>query len=111
MGHSTSSGRKKYVKYDEKQIGKKSGKHAEDFGLDPSKEEDRLKFIEITENIIEKATIEFRGEWPGVPGESKFYVNGADVVIVSSEGKYVTTMRDAVLKNKRIKGMMEKYDM
>lgn len=58
----------------EKQFGTKIGKHASDFGLDPSKEEDREKFRTIVEDVIENHEQVFIGHFSGQENEILFHV-------------------------------------
>ncbi len=85
------------------QIGRKIGKHSKDFGLDPSNENDRKKFVEITKDILEKHDEKRRVKWRGQEGEVIFYAKGKDVVTVNEKGDYVTTLKDGVT-NKRSQG-------
>ena len=56
----------------EKQFGKKIGKHAKDYGLDPSKEADRKKMHEIIDDIIENHSEKRSGSWRGQEKEVDF---------------------------------------
>lgn len=51
----------------EKQFGKKFGKHASDFGLDPTSPEDRATFLSIINDIVDHPTELRIGEWRGQP--------------------------------------------
>lgn len=94
---------------DDKQIGKKAGKHMAEWGLDPSKESDRNRFVEITNNIRDHADEVRHVPWK-VDKETgkrtvkvKAYIKGNDVVLVDDSGKYITTMKDGI-NNKRVQG-------
>ncbi len=63
----------------EKQFGKKIGKHAKDYGLDPSKEADREKMHEIIDDIIENHSEKRSGSWRGQEKEVDFYIKDEDV--------------------------------
>ena len=76
-----------------KQFGKKARKHAGEWGLDVSSEEDRRTFCDITAEIIDGADDVVHGEWRGQGTECTFYIKGNDVVIVNGYDEYVTTMR------------------
>ena len=78
------------------QFGKKVGKHANVFGLDPKKEEDRIKFGQITSDIYNNPDEIRRGKWRGQQGDVSFYIKGNDVVVVNSGGEYITTLKDGV---------------
>lgn len=84
-----------------RQFGKKCGKHAVDFGLDPSTPEGRSGFENITESILQDYDEVRRGTWRMQENECDFYIKGDDVV-VTSQGHYVTTLKDGV-NNERIK--------
>lgn len=84
-----------------RQIGRKIKTHAKDYGLDPSSANDRKRFIEITQDIIQNYTELRHGPWRSQPGECDFYIKGEDVVIVNG-GHYVTTMKGGI-HNARVK--------
>lgn len=85
----------------DKQIGKKNGRHAKDFGLNPSNPEDRKKFVQIIDDIYNNPDEIRRGEWRGQNNECDFYIKGKDVVIVNG-GKFVSILKGGV-ENARIK--------
>lgn len=85
----------------DKQFGKKIGKHAADYGLDPSKSEDRQKMETIINDILVGPDEIRRGEWRSQPGDSEFYIKGNDVVVVNSN-KFVTILKGGV-DNARVK--------
>ena len=99
IGKSASSN----IRFMREQVGKKIGKHAKDFGLDPKIEADRKKFIEITTAIVNNYQEKRSGSWRGQEGNVTFYSNGKDVVVVNSKKEYVTTLKDGV-NNKRFQG-------
>ena len=90
------------IKYDKGQLGRKIKKHGKEWGLDPSENKDRLEFRRITKDIVDNHTQSVKGKWMGQPEECTFYIKGKDVVIVNSEGVYVTTMKDGV-NNRRVR--------
>ena len=82
------------VVFTKKQVGKKLRKHAREWGLDPSLKEDRDKFVEICNEIIENAERVSTGEWWGQDNSPcTFYEYDGNLVIVDSEGNFVTVMR------------------
>ena len=89
----------------EKQLGRKIGKHAQDYGLDPSKEADRIKMVLLINEIINNPDEIAHGEWRGQPGVSDFYIQGDDVVVVNN-GEFVTILKGGV-NNARIKNARE----
>lgn len=103
---------KKYgLVIDDKQFGKKVGKHAKDFGLTPGDPENREKMKEIINDIIDDPDEIVKGMWRGqgavLPSGAKadgpvdFVIKGNDVV-VARDGKFVTILKDGV-DNARVK--------
>ena len=87
---------------EDKQFGKKVGKHAVDFGLDPTKEQDRQRMREIINEILSFPDEIRTGEWRSQPGICDFYIKGNDVVVVNNN-RFVTILKDGVSENARIK--------
>ncbi len=85
----------------DKQFGKKVGKHAQDYGLNPSKAEDREKMREIIENVLLYPDEKVSGAWRGQNGVVDFYIKGNDVVIVNGN-QFVTILKNGV-SNARVK--------
>ena len=99
------------LKMSDKQFGKKVGKHAGDFGLDPSSPEAR-DIVKIKANEIYNNSTEIRqGEWSGLgerlpngmrlPGQAKYYIQGNDVVVTELMGNFITIMKGGV-NNSRV---------
>lgn len=86
----------------EKQFGKKVGKHAIDFGLDPSKAEDREKFQNIIDDIMTNADAVHIGSWRGQPEEVLFHIHGENVVITDQKREFITILKGGV-NNARVK--------
>lgn len=86
----------------EKQFGKKVGKHAIDFGLDPSKAEDREKFQNIIDDIMTSAENIRIGSWRGQSEEVLFHIHGEDVVITDQKNEFITILKGGV-NNARVK--------
>jgi hypothetical protein len=80
------------IRISEKQFGKKVGKHAEDFGLDPSnpthRQQVRDRITEIGTNYSELR----QGDWHG--STALFYRQGNDVVLTKPNGEFVTILKD-----------------
>lgn len=97
----------KLIFFNDKQFGKKVGKHAIDFGLDPASKEDREKFLEIINEIVYKSDEVRIGEWRGQDEEVLFYISGQDVVITKQSKEYVTILKGGItnvrVENARIK--------
>ena len=83
------------------QLGKKFGKHAREWGLDPSNENDREKFKRIISDILSTDDVRY-GTWRCQEGEVTFYVKGQDVVVVN-DNEFVTILKggknNAMIKN------------
>ena len=86
---------------EDKQFGKKVGRHAKDYGFDPKSAEDREKFSEIIKDIVHNASERRIGTWRGQKEEVYFYIKGEDVVITTNRGVFVTILKGGV-KNKRV---------
>ena len=87
---------------DDKQFGKKVGKHATDYGLDASSKEDRVVFYTIIQDILDHATEHRIGAWRGQAGEVVFHIKGEDVVITSQSGEFITILKGGI-NNARVK--------
>ena len=66
----------------EGQIGKKIKRHHKDYDLNPGKEEDRIKLLNIVDDIIDNAEEVIEGKWKGQEGTILFYRKGEDLVLV-----------------------------
>lgn len=84
------------------QFGKKIGKHAQDWGLDASKESDRAKMRAIVDDIINNADEVAKGSWRGQTGACDFFIKEDDVVVVSASGEFVTVLKGGA-NNARVK--------
>lgn len=84
-----------------KQLGKKLGKHATDFGLNPSLKEDRENILGIIQDILNNYDEIVEGDWRGQEGKVDFYIRGNDVVVISNN-EFVTILKDGV-SNERVK--------
>ena len=95
------------LKLSRQQLGKKIGKHAVDYGLDPSKAKDRKKLRRIIEEIYSKPDIVKIGEWRGQLNEVFFYIRGEDVVITTQNGIFISILKGGI-NNARIKNARNK---
>lgn len=84
------------VRFSDAQFGKKVGKHASDFGLNPNSMEDRGKMRAIIERIVDNAEERFYGEWWGQEYPVLFHIVGEDVVIENKYGEFVTVLKGGV---------------
>ena len=91
----------------EKQFGTKVGKHAKDYGLDPSKAEDREIFHKIINDIMSNADEIRIGYWRGQPEDVIFHIKGEDVVITDQNNEFITLMKGGV-NNVRVKNARNK---
>lgn len=91
----------------EKQFGKKVGKHAKDYGLDPSKAKDREKFRGIIDDIMATAEQTKIGFWRGQKEDVLFYIKGEDVVITDKNNEFITLMKGGAT-NERVKNARNK---
>lgn len=85
-----------------KKFGRKARKHAKEFGLDPSNEEDRNKFCAIILDIVNNPEEVVKGTWRDRPQGVTFYIKGNDVVVME-EKQFVTILEDGVNQNGRVK--------
>lgn len=85
-----------------KQYGKKIGKHARDYGLNPSNPTDRKIMDNKIADIIANKDDYAKGEWRGQDGLCSFYIKGNDVVVVNANNEFVTIMEGGV-NNVRVK--------
>lgn len=91
----------------EKQFGKKVGKHAKDYGLNPSKAEDRAIFQSIINDIKENSEEVRTGYWRGQPEDVLFYIKGEDVVITDQQGEFISILKGGI-NNERVKNARNK---
>lgn len=85
-----------------KQFGKKVGKHAHDFGLDPGNAESREKILAIINDIHDNPDEVVDGEFRGQDEEVTFYIKKSDVVITTHDHEFVTVMKVGIT-NERVK--------
>jgi SPP1 gp7 family putative phage head morphogenesis protein len=91
----------------DKQFGKKIGKHAMDYGLDPGKPEDREQMLLVIEDIYSSADEVANGEWRGQTEPVKFYIKGDDVVITTENDVFITILKGGT-SNARVKNARRK---
>ena len=90
------------VTFDDKQFGKKVGKHAADFGLSAGTPEDRAKMKQVILDIVDHADEKVGGEWRGQEEAVLFHIRGQDVVVTRENGEFVTVLKGGV-ENARVK--------
>lgn len=86
----------------DKQFGKKIGKHTKEYGLDPSKQEDREKMNQIIDDILNNRDEIRTGQWRSQEGDVDFYIKGNDVVVVNRRREFVTILKEGI-SNERVK--------
>lgn len=91
----------------DKQFGKKIGKHAIDYGLDPGREEDRVWMRTMIDTICTEAEEIAQGEWRGQPEPVKFYILGDDVVVTTLDDVFITILKGGTA-NARVKNARRK---
>lgn len=79
-----------------KQFGKKNRERAKDYGLDPGNEDDRIKLLNIIDDIINNAEEVVRGKWkcqdgPVLAPNNYLYIDakGGTSVGLLNEGKMI----------------------
>ena len=91
----------------DKQFGKKVGRHAMDYGLNPSEKSSRNQIIGIIYKIVDNADEVATGFFRGQLEDVDFYIYGSDVVIVNKDGEFVTLMKGGI-DNGRVKNARRK---
>jgi len=76
----------------EKQLGRKIGKHAVDFGLDPANAAHRAQLRRLIEEISTSAERVVEGTFRG-QGAVKFFIKGEDVVVTTPTDDFVTILK------------------
>ena len=99
---------------DSAQFGKKVGKHAQDFGLNPALQSSRDFVRNHIDDIYTNADEIRTGMWRGLgdvmengnraDGMANFFRKGNDVVVTDTAGNFVTILKDGATQNTRFKG-------
>lgn len=85
-----------------KQFGKKVGRHAKDYGIDPSSADGRASILAMIHDIKNNATEQRIGFWRGQTEDVIFYIKGDDVVIATQDNEFITIMKGGIA-NERVK--------
>ena len=102
----TGSGGSDIIKSDA-QFGKKIGKHASDWGLNPALKEDRDKMEAIIDDIYYNRNQPIRiGSWRGQTEEVLFHIKDSDVVITKKSGEFITILKGGI-NSGRVKNARE----
>jgi filamentous hemagglutinin len=95
------------------QLGKKLGKHVEDFGGNDSNAADRQRILEIVNDIGSNPDKVVAGKFAGQGagsgasrGDVFFRIKGNDVVVTKLDGGFVTILKDGVY-NKSVKNALK----
>ncbi|MFA6113946.1 MAG: hypothetical protein WC729_08130 [Sphingomonas sp.] len=93
------------------QFGKKMAQHIGDFGMDIANATDRAAFKGIVESIGSRpdAVVNgtFSGGGPGGRIAAQFRIKGADVVVTSRKGDFITILKDGI-KNPNVRNAISK---
>ncbi len=95
-----------------KQLGKKLGRHVEDFGGDPSNPVDRKMVFDRIQDIGSNPEKVIPGLFSGqgaggVIGDVFFRIKGNDVVVTKLDGSFVTILKDGVIGNTFVKNALK----
>lgn len=86
------------------QIGKKIGEHTKEYSFNPGKEEDRIKLLNIIDDVINNADEVVVGDnWRHQVGHPIFYIKGEDVVVAMENDKKFVTILKGGITNERVK--------
>ena len=83
------------TKISERQLGRKIGKHAADFGLDPANPAHRAQLRRLITEIITAPERVVAGTFRG-QGAVKFFIKGEDVVVTTPIEDFVTILKGGV---------------
>lgn len=100
------------VSINNRQLGKKLGKHVSDFGGNPANQEDRDMVRNIIEDISNNPDQVIPGTFmgqgvDGTRGPVYFRIKGNDVVVTKLDGTFVTILKDGVTNNTSVKNALE----
>ncbi len=108
------AGKSPQLKIDSAQFGKKVGKHAQDYGLDPKSSQSRQWVNDHINNIHGSPDEVRQGTWRGLgdklpdgnraDGNALFYRQGNDIVVTDMTGNFVTILKDGAIQNTRFQG-------
>ena len=96
------------------QVGKKLGKHVEDFGGNASNAADRERVLNIINDIGTNPDKVVAGKFAGQGteagasrGDVFFRIKGNDVVVTKPDGSFVTILKDGVINNTSVKNALK----
>ena len=97
------------IVFDDSQFGKKNGKHAQEWGLNPRSAQDRQAFKELSRKIVQNSDDVRLVEWDVNPKTGRRdidvigFASGDDVVLLKPDGRFITTMKNGAISNERFK--------
>ena len=80
----------------DEQFGRKLGKHAASFGLDPSRSDHRTRLHDTIKRIGVSPDRVVEGRFRG-RGAVKFFIKGEDVVVTSLSNDFVTILKGGII--------------
>ncbi|MBI3329038.1 MAG: hypothetical protein HYZ81_20330 [Nitrospinae bacterium] len=86
---------KAQITISERQFGRKIGKHAADFGLDPSNPVHRAQLRHLVAQIVASPHRVIEGTFRG-QGVVKFFIKGEDVVVTTPANEFVTILKRGI---------------
>lgn len=92
------------VTISERQFGRKIGKHAGDFGLDPSNPAHRVQLRHLISLTVASPDRVVEGTLRG-QGVVKFFVRGEDVVVTTASNECVTILKGGI-QNRAVRRAM-----
>ncbi|MFF7707570.1 hemagglutinin repeat-containing protein [Pseudomonas sp. NPDC007930] len=99
-------------KVDSKQLGKKLGKHVEDFGGNAASPADRKMVLDKIHDVasnpekVVPGTFAGQGE-NGARGDVFFRIKGNDVVVTKPDGTFVTILKDGAIQNPSVQSALK----
>ena len=96
-----------------KQLGKKLGRHVQDFGGDPSSAADRQSVVDKINDIANNPDKVVKGTFSGqglngTRGDVNFRIQGNDVVVTTPNNEFVTILKGGVNQNTSVKNALGK---
>lgn len=92
------------IKFTDEQFGTKIGKHAKEFGMDPSIEENRNWFKKYIKDIVKHAGERLYLEWKGQDELVIAHIFRDDVVLEDANGCFITIMKMGARNGNIIRG-------
>ncbi|TFY89950.1 hypothetical protein DYL61_21310, partial [Pseudomonas nabeulensis] len=98
-------------KVDSNQLGKKLGKHVQDFGGNAANAMDRKVVMDKIHDIGQRAEKVIPGTFAGqgaggIRGDVFFRIKGSDVVVTKPDGTFITILKDGVTLNPSVRAAL-----